>query len=77
MNPPLAKSIAELRVGEKGMINAFTDTEMSLKLLEMGCLPGCEIKVTGIAPLGCPMCINVSGYTLSLRREEAATILIK
>lgn len=75
--PPPTHSIADLKVGEKGTINAFTDAEMSLKLLEMGCLPGCEISVIGVAPLGCPMCISVSGYNLSLRREEAATILIQ
>ncbi|SFC15554.1 ferrous iron transport protein A [Flexibacter flexilis DSM 6793] len=75
--PSSPKSIADLKVGQKGRINAFTDAEMSLKLLEMGCLPGSEVSVVGLAPLGSPMCINVSGYNLALRREEAATILIQ
>jgi ferrous iron transport protein A len=70
------KSVADLKIGETGTITQFIDNEMSLKLLEMGCLPGCEVKLQGKAPLGCPICINVSGYQLSLRKEEAATIII-
>jgi len=45
-------------------------------LLEMGCLPGSEIMMTHQAPFGDPIAIKVSGYTLSMRKEEAATILI-
>jgi ferrous iron transport protein A len=71
-----SKSVADLKIGEKAVISSFGDQNMSLKLLEMGCLPGCEIKLSGKAPLGCPLCITVSGYSLSLRKEEAATILI-
>lgn len=71
------KSIADLKVGEKGTICSFTDEMMSLKLLEMGCLPGIEVQVSCKAPFGDPLCIRVSGYALSLRKEEAATILIQ
>jgi ferrous iron transport protein A len=71
------KSIADLKIGEKATICCFKDEEMSLKLLEMGCLPGTEIKMSCKAPFGDPVCIRVSGYALSLRKEEAATILIR
>ena len=71
-----AKSVADLPLGGKGIISAFTDPELSLKLLEMGCLPGAEVQLSGVAPLGCPYNISVAGYHLSLRREEAAAILL-
>jgi ferrous iron transport protein A len=71
------KSIADLKIGEKATICCFKDEEMSLKLLEMGCLPGTEIKMSCKAPFGDPVCIRVSGYALSLRKEEAATIMIR
>jgi ferrous iron transport protein A len=71
------KSVADLKIGEKGTICCFKDKIMSLKLLEMGCLPGSEVKMCCKAPLGDPICILVSGYNLSLRVEEAATITIK
>ena len=75
--PNPVRSIADLKVGEKGTICCFNDEEMSLKLLEMGCLPGTEVKMSCKAPFGDPVCIKVSGYALSLRKEEAATILIR
>ncbi len=76
MAPP-KRSVADLKVGEKGIICCFNDEHMSLKLLEMGCLPGTEVKLSCKAPFGDPLCIRVSGYALSLRKEEAATIMIR
>ncbi len=70
------KSVADLKIGEKGVVSCFKDKEMSLKLLEMGCLPGCEICLRSKAPLGDPVCICVSGYNLSIRLDEASTIVV-
>ncbi len=70
------KTIADLKVGERGIIVNFTDEEFSLKLLEMGCLPGTQVTMTHIAPFGDPIAVKVSGYVLSMRKEEAATIVI-
>ncbi|GAB2702650.1 ferrous iron transport protein A [Mucilaginibacter koreensis] len=69
--------LSQLEVGKKGIVKEFTDLEMSVKLMEMGCLPGEEISVTRVAPLGDPIAINVSGYMLSLRKREAATIILQ
>jgi ferrous iron transport protein A len=69
--------LSQLEVGEKGIVKEFTDLEMSVKLMEMGCLPGEEIKVERVAPLGDPIAINVSGYQLSLRKREAHTIVLQ
>ncbi len=76
MNKP-SKSVADLKVGEKGIICCFDNSEMSLKLLEMGCLPGNEVELRHKAPFGDPICIKVLGYDLSLRLNEAATIQLK
>jgi ferrous iron transport protein A len=73
----VSKSVADLHIGESGLVISFNDPEMSLKLLEMGCLPGSLVTLCGIAPLGCPYDISVAGYHLSLRKEEAATILLE
>ncbi len=69
--------LSQLTVGKKGIIKEFTDLEMSVKLMEMGCLPGEEISIQRIAPLGDPIAINVSGYQLSLRKREASTIILQ
>lgn len=70
------RSVAQLRPGEKGIVSNFTNEYISLKLLEMGVLPGTEVEMKFVAPLGDPICIRVSGYDLSLRLEEAATITL-
>jgi ferrous iron transport protein A len=62
--------------GESGIIAGFTDEELSFKLLEMGFLPGTAIRFNFSAPFGDPICVTVSGYDLSLRVDEAATISI-
>jgi len=72
----IAKNVAQMKPGEVGIISGFTDEVLSLKLLEMGCLPGTPIRFNFSAPLGDPVCISVLGYELSLRLEEAATISI-
>ncbi|HEY5326614.1 MAG TPA: FeoA family protein [Mucilaginibacter sp.] len=70
-------TLSELKQGAIGIVKEFTDLEMSVKLMEMGCLPGEEISVARIAPLGDPIAVNVSGYQLSLRRFEASTIILQ
>ncbi|PRY06041.1 ferrous iron transport protein A [Pontibacter ummariensis] len=71
------KSVRDLKLGESGVICCLQDPEMGLKLLEMGCIPGTEVKLNSRAPLGDPITIIVNDYTLSLRLDEAETILLK
>ncbi len=66
--------LSQLQIGQKGIIKEFTDLEMSVKLMEMGCLPGEVVKVERVAPMGDPIAVSVSGYQLSLRKLEASTI---
>jgi ferrous iron transport protein A len=70
------RNVAQMQPGEVGIVTGFTDDYLSIKLMEMGCLPGAPVKFNFSAPLGDPICISVSGYELSLRLEEAATISI-
>jgi ferrous iron transport protein A len=70
------KSVAEMKPGEVAVIEGFTDDHICVKLMEMGCLPGMPVRFNFSAPFGDPVCISVSGYELSLRLEEAATISI-
>jgi Fe2+ transport system protein FeoA len=47
------------------------------RLLDMGVVPGAEIEVVRIAPLGDPVEYRVRGYRLSLRRSEAARVIVE
>ena len=70
-------TIAELGLGDTAIIDSFTDEEVSLKLLEMGCLPGEIIQVKNIAPFGDPIAISVGGYVLGLRISEASSVIVR
>jgi ferrous iron transport protein A len=70
------KTVANMRPGDIGIIAGFSDEHLSVKLMEMGCLPGAPVRFNFTAPFGDPICISVSGYELSLRLEEADTISI-
>jgi ferrous iron transport protein A len=70
-------TLDQLGLGESAVIESFTDKETSLKLMEMGCVPGEKIKLDKTAPLGDPIAFHVAGYILSMRRSEAATVRIK
>ncbi len=69
-------NLSELKIGDIAIIDSFTDPVMSLKLLEMGCIPGERVELVKVAPMGDPIAIHVAGYLLSLRKAEASTVLI-
>ena len=62
--------------GETAIISGFSDEELSVKLLEMGFLPGSVVRLNFTAPFGDPICVSISGYDLSLRLDEASVISI-
>lgn len=69
--------LSELKVGQRGKIKGFESSELELKLMEMGCIPGEVVVVEQVAPLGDPISIHISGYSLSLRKNEAYQILLE
>ena len=69
--------LSDLQPGEKGLILSFESEDLYLKLMEMGCVPGEKIRVDQVAPLGDPIAISVSGYSLSLRLNEAEHIFVE
>ena len=73
----MGKTVADLKVGESGIISGFQNSSLTLKLLEMGFLPGSMIKLNFKAPLGDPISIRVSGYNVSIRLDEAAMIILQ
>ena len=73
----MERTVADLKRGEKGIIQEFPDNFLPIKLLELGCLPGNEIELIQIAPLKDPLYINVNGSHLAIRRDVAAKIFIK
>lgn len=71
------ESLDQLKIGQTAIVREFSDEVLSTKLIEMGCLPGETVSVSKTAPLGCPIAVNISGYELCLRKNEAASVLIE
>ena len=69
--------LSDLKAGEKGKIIGFETSDLELKLMEMGCIPGEIVVVEKVAPLGDPISIRIAGYSLSLRISEANQILLE
>ena len=68
-------TLAELAVGESARVAQVEGVdEISIRLMEMGLVPGTELRLLGLAPLGDPLEIEVRGYRLSLRKSEAARV---
>lgn len=69
-------TVSSLKIGEKGIIEAFDMDRIPLKLQELGCLPGNEVELIQIAPLKDPLHLKMNGSFLSIRKDLAAFITI-
>lgn len=70
-------TLNELRIGQRAKIEDVTgDDAVAVRLMEMGFTDGEEIEFLGAAPLGDPLEFAVRGYRISLRRTEAARVVI-
>ncbi len=47
------------------------------RLLDMGLVPGEQVTLTAIAPLGDPIELTLKGYRLSLRKAEARLVVVE
>lgn len=69
--------ITELTAGDCVRLVDFGDTAFSYRrrLLSLGITRGVEIKIIRLAPLGCPVQVDVRGTSLTLRKDEADLLL--
>ena len=74
----IVQDFTSLRAGDEGIIAGFALAQPAYrkKLLAMGMTPGTPFRVVRVAPLGDPVEISVRGYSVSLRRREAAVIAV-
>lgn len=70
-------TLADLKPGQRAVIAGFsTSGPLVQRMMQLGLLEGSEVEVVRRAPAGDPIEIRVLGYSLSLRRSEAKTILV-
>jgi len=71
------RPLSELQPGDCARVSTFHDAEVSLKLIEMGCIPGIEIRFIRRAPFGDPLAFQCLGSIISIRKREAATVMVE
>ncbi len=72
------KSLRGLKPGQKGKIARVVGRGPThRRILDMGVVPGTEIEVERVAPLGDPIEVKIRGYHLSLRKEEAGNVFVE
>ncbi len=71
-------ALSELKPKERGIIvKVGGEGPVRRRILDMGVVPGTEVEVVKVAPLGDPLDLLIRGYHLSLRKEEAREILVE
>lgn len=58
------------------IVSLESSDTVTLRLMEMGMVPGSAVRVVKFAPLGDPIQICVRNYHLALRRNEAQAITV-
>ena len=74
----MSKTLKDLKPGQKGIVlNLGKKGPVRKRLMDMGITPGVDVEVVKVAPLGDPIEVNLRGYELSLRKDEAEHINLK
>lgn len=73
----MQKSLNEFTPGESGVVVRIGGEGMiKRRLFDMGITPGADVVMRKAAPLGDPIELTVRGYQLSVRKAEAAYVLM-
>ena len=78
---PLHSTVAAIRIsdlqpGERARVSGYDTSSAAYrsKLLAMGLTRGVELRLCRVAPLGDPVEIELRGFRLTLRKDEAAVL---
>ena len=71
-------SIYDLKPGDTALIHSVCgDEKFAKRLLALGCIEGTEVTLKATAPLGDPIIINLRGFNLAIRKNDAKNINVK
>lgn len=71
-------TVDDLKIGQSGVIGTVGgEGPLRLRFLDMGLIPGTKVTLRKVAPMGDPIQIQVRGYELTIRREDAAKITLR
>ena len=71
-------TLNELAIGESAVIRTVGgEGALRLRLLDMGLIPKTKVKIIKVAPMGDPIELNIRGYELTIRIEDAKKIEVE
>ncbi len=71
------RTAAELKYGEKGIINDIDGSHpSSRRILEVGFTPGQEIQLINMSAFRDPIAFSVRGTIIAIRKDEASCIKV-
>jgi ferrous iron transport protein A len=74
----VARTLVDLRPGESARVKEVSgDSNATRRLMDLGVVRGTSIQVVRVAPLGDPIEVTLRGFMLSLRRAEAANVVVE
>jgi ferrous iron transport protein A len=70
--------LSDLKIGASAVVRELLKTGSgSVRLREMGLLAGTQVTLVRCAPFGDPIEIKIRGYHLTLRKSEAAHVMVE
>ena len=74
----MEKTLDRFEIGDVGTVKRVSaEGQIKRRLFDMGITPGAEVMMRKRAPLGDPIELTVRGYELTLRKTEAACVLME
>ncbi|WP_297521182.1 ferrous iron transport protein A [uncultured Clostridium sp.] len=71
-------NVLNLKVGQTGIISHVEGNDkLTKRLLVLGCTNGTSIKLKRKAPLGDPIILNIRGFDIAIRKNDAKSIYLK
>ena len=72
------KTLRQVKVGETvTVVMLHGEGAVKRRIMDMGITKGVQVYVRKVAPLGDPVEVNVRGYELSIRKNDAEMIEVQ
>ena len=73
----MGQILSQIKNGESVVVRAILESSLKVKLMEMGLVEGKKLEILYRAPFGDPIAVDIDGYVLSLRKDEAQLIEVE
>jgi ferrous iron transport protein A len=71
--------LSQLKKGQKAIVVDFSSVNLLIqrRLVDLGVYKGSELCLKGSLPFGGPCMIETAGQSIGIRRNEAASIMVR